>query len=94
MSIKKPAPATKSKAKPSTEFKLLFSTSQVTKTVVTKSSDEEDGDPGIVHGHGKPSPPTVVTFKDRNSADNAHDAIIAFNMVSNDVAIHAIKLYV
>lgn len=92
MSVKKTKPA---KAKISAEFKLLLATSAVTKTAVTKPGEQEGDDPveGIVHGHGRPTPPTIVTFKDRDTADIAHDSIIAFNYMSQDVAVHVVKLY-
>lgn len=96
MSVKKTKPVT-AKVKVSAEFKLLLATSAVTKTAVTEPSEQEDGDPiavALVHGHGRPTPPTIVTFKDRDTADIAHDSIVAFNAVSTDVAIHVVKLYV
>ena len=82
----------------STEFKLLFTTSTVNKQAKTVATEDEQGDgepiDTVLSSHGKPSAPTVVTFKDRRNADNAHDAVLAYNMVSTDVSVHVVKLYI
>jgi hypothetical protein len=75
----------------STEFKLLFATTQTTRLY---NEAEEGKQPTLAaESHGRPSPPTVVTFVSRTGADLAYEQVAEFNSSAIDVKIHCVKLY-
>lgn len=49
--------------------------------------------PDMFAAAGKPSPLTIITFKDKKNADIAFDALTAYNTGAPQIAITAIKLY-